>query len=31
VEEKGIFLIHLISFACRRERYPFYTSDLLHV
>jgi hypothetical protein len=24
-------LIHLISFASGRERYPFDTSDLLHV
>jgi hypothetical protein len=31
VEEKGILLIHLISFMCGRERYPFDTSDLLHV
>jgi NADH:ubiquinone oxidoreductase subunit H len=31
VEEKGILLIHLISFACGRERYPFDTPDLLHV
>jgi hypothetical protein len=31
VEEKGILLIHLISFTCGRERYPVDTSDLLHV
>jgi hypothetical protein len=31
VEEKGILLIHLISFACGRKRYPVDTSDLLHV
>jgi hypothetical protein len=31
VEEKGILLIHLISFTCGRERYPFDTFDLLHV
>jgi hypothetical protein len=31
VEEKGILLIHLISFTSGRERYPFDTSDLLHV
>jgi hypothetical protein len=27
VEEKGILLIHLISFTCGRERYPVDTSD----
>jgi hypothetical protein len=31
MEEKGILLIHLISFKCGREKYPFDTSDLLHV